>query len=72
MTKEKTGRSRPGQREIVSLADLVPAHDVKGGGTRRVFGADAPPAPPPERRQVGDSKRDQPVNVKRRPTRNDR
>lgn len=43
MTKSKTGTPRTVGREIVSLADLVPSHEVKGGGGRRVFGADAPP-----------------------------
>jgi hypothetical protein len=28
--------------EVVTLADLAPRHEVRGGGSRRVFGADAP------------------------------
>ena len=42
---------RPGAREIVALSDLVPQHEVKGGGARRVFGAEsAPPQPATARR----------------------
>ena len=29
-------------KDIVTLADLAPRHDVTGGSRRRVFGADAP------------------------------
>ena len=30
------------QREVMTLADLVPRHRVTGGSGRRVFGADSP------------------------------
>ena len=70
MTNSKTRASRPGAKDIVSLADLVPAHDVKGGGARRVFGADALPAPVPGRQgERPDSKRGQSTGLPRLPDR---
>ena len=32
-------RKKPGARDVVTLADLAPRHDVKGG-SQRVFGSD--------------------------------
>ena len=37
MPQKKTSTPR---RDVVTLADLAPQHDVKGGSQRRVFGAD--------------------------------
>jgi hypothetical protein len=37
-------------RDVVTLADLAPRHDVKGGSQRRVFGADPIDASPKNRR----------------------
>jgi hypothetical protein len=37
-------KKRDRRRNIVTLEDLAPRHDVKGGVARRVFGAE-PPAP---------------------------
>ena len=47
MPQKKT--SHPA-REVVTLADLAPQHDVKGGSQRRVFGAD-PMEPSPRNRR---------------------
>lgn len=43
-------RRREKQRDVVSLPDLAPTHNVKGGSGRRVFGADSIVAPIPEAR----------------------
>jgi hypothetical protein len=47
MTQKKS--SSPA-RDVVTLADLAPQHDVKGGSQRRVFGAD-PIDPSPQNRR---------------------
>ena len=36
MTKTK------GTRDVITLADLSPRHDIKGGSRQRVFGVDSP------------------------------
>ena len=33
-------RKPKGTRDVITLADLAPRHDVKGGSQQRVFGAD--------------------------------
>lgn len=38
-TTRSSGDSR-NRREVVTLDDLAPRHDVRGGSERRVFGAD--------------------------------
>jgi hypothetical protein len=35
-------RKTKGARDVITLADLSPRHDVKGGSRQRIFGADAP------------------------------
>jgi hypothetical protein len=35
-------RKTKGTRDVITLADLAPRHDVKGGSHQRVFGVDAP------------------------------
>jgi hypothetical protein len=43
MASRKTTRSsgdNAGRRDVVTLDDLAPRHDVRGGSERRVFGAD--------------------------------
>jgi hypothetical protein len=47
MTREKR---TPKARDVVTLADLAPRHDVTGGSQRRVFGADPIVPPGPDRR----------------------
>ena len=47
MPQKKTS---PPARDVVTLADLAPQHDVKGGSQRRVFGAD-PIDPSPQNRR---------------------
>jgi hypothetical protein len=44
-TRKRHGSSRtaPPRRDVVTLADLAPRHDVRGGSSRVVFGAEAPP-----------------------------
>jgi hypothetical protein len=42
VTKSNVRRTR---RDIVTLADLAPRRDIKGGAGQRVFGADAIDAP---------------------------
>ena len=39
-TTRSSGDSR-NRREVVTLDDLAPRHDVRGGSERRVFGADS-------------------------------
>ena len=34
-----TQKKAPVRRDVITLADLAPRHDVKGGSQRRVFGA---------------------------------
>ena len=47
-TPRRAPRSREAAREVVTLADLAPRHDIRGGTSRRVFGA-GPPTPPAPR-----------------------
>ena len=35
-------RKTKGTRDVITLADLSPRHDVKGGSRQRIFGADSP------------------------------
>ena len=51
----KTKAPRP--RDIVTLADLVPKAEIKGGGRKRVFGA-APKAPPTPAKAPAKASRD--------------
>jgi hypothetical protein len=45
----RASRAAPPRRDVVTLADLSPRHVVRGGSSRVVFGAEAPP-PADERR----------------------
>ena len=42
-------KQTPKTREVVTLADLAPRHEITGGSGRRVFGSD-PIGPSVERR----------------------
>jgi hypothetical protein len=47
----------PRPRDIITLADLIPKAEIKGGGGKRVFGA-APKGPPTPAKAPAKSTRD--------------
>jgi hypothetical protein len=50
--KKPAGSRREPQGKIVRLEDLLPRHEVKGGGRKRLFGQE--PAPRLRRKPGGD------------------
>ena len=51
-------RKTRARREVVTLIDLAPKHDVKGGSLTRVFGAGLVGPPDPKRLAADTSKPD--------------